>query len=185
LIRRIGRLRAAVDKAASTEALQELAHRLREAVVDAIAGVAELRAARERTEAALAMQRRQRAEAERRGRLARDIQDSETAEIAARFAAKHAEQVVRLEQQALSTERALVGAMRELDELRSELVRAERDGPASAAERSAERAWRALRAGRDVPEGDMPGAVPEAERKLAKEAAVEQQLRELKQRLRP
>ena len=182
--RRLGRLRDAVDQAATAQDFRDLARRVREALVDAAAGVADLRGALGRTDAALATQRRQRADAERRGRLARDVQDFETEAVAARYAAKHAEQEARLERRAAEDRTALTDAERELVALRAELQRAERGGPTTSAERSAERAWRMLRAATGVPEGGGPGVPPEATlRRATDDVAVEQQLREIKRRL--
>jgi hypothetical protein len=183
--RRVGRLRDAIDQAATAQDLRDLARRLREALVDATAGVADLRAAVERTDAALAAQGRQRADAERRGRLARDVQDLETEAVAARYAAKHAEQEGRLARRAADERAALAEAERELLDLRAELKRAERGGPTTSAERSAERAWRTLRAATGVPEDGGSSVPPEAGlRRATDEVAVEQQLREIKRRLK-
>ena len=190
LTRRFGRLRdavrAALDAATPPENVRDLVRQLREVVVEASAAVPELRAELARTDAALAVERRQLAEAERRGRLARDVQDRETADIAARFAAKHAEEVSRLERKAERGRDAVARAEADLLELRGELRRAERSGPATAAERSAERAWRALRAaGGAHPGADPAGALRDAAlRRSGDEVAAEQQLRQLKRQMK-
>ena len=62
---------------------------MREAVVDAKVAVAEIQEAVARTERELVAQRQQLADAERRGRLAGEIQDQETVAVAERFAAKY------------------------------------------------------------------------------------------------
>ncbi len=158
-------LRAGVDNATSSEDLRAVARQLREAVADATAGLLDLRATFKRTEGDLRVRRRQQAEAERRGRLARDVQDPETEEAASRLAAKHAEHVARLERQAGADRDAVAGAEREVEELLAELRRAERETPPTGAERNAERAWRTLRAGAGgrarsggAPDGVAPGA---------------------------
>src|SRR2546422_1931214 len=102
---------------------------MREAVVEAKLAVEDTRAALARAERDLADERRRLADAERRGRLAAEIQDGETVEVAQRFAAKHHERVGVLEHKraALAEERALYE--RELAEMQAQLVRAERDRP--------------------------------------------------------
>src|SRR5437762_12954937 len=62
---------------------------MREAVVEAKLAVGETREAVARTERDLTQERQRLADAERRGRLASEIQDRETVEVAQRFAAKH------------------------------------------------------------------------------------------------
>jgi hypothetical protein len=154
MTRKIDRARdalRALDRAASPQDLHEVAHRLRDAVVDAAAAITEARAALERWEAVLAIERRERATAERRERLAREVMDSEAEQIAARRATKHGEHVARLEREAAAARAVVAAAQRELADLRAELLRAEDGRPRTPAERSAERAWRALRAGGSRP----------------------------------
>src|SRR5881409_1601857 len=64
---------------------------MREAVVEAKLAVGETREAVARTERDLTQERQRLADAERRGRLASEIQDRETVEVAQLFAAKHRE----------------------------------------------------------------------------------------------
>src|SRR2546429_244563 len=75
--------RAALD-AASTPDLRSLARQMREAVVDAKVAVAEVQEAVERTGREIAVERQRLADAERRGRLAGEVQDAETGAAAAR-----------------------------------------------------------------------------------------------------
>jgi hypothetical protein len=70
---------------------------MREAVVDAKVAVAEIEEAVDRTERELAAERQRLADAERRGRLAGEIQDQETVQVAERFVAKHRERAGVLE----------------------------------------------------------------------------------------
>src|SRR2546430_13989580 len=70
---------------------RDLARQMREAVVEAKLAVGETREAVARTERDLTQERQRLADAERRGRLASEIQDRETVEVAQRFAAKHRE----------------------------------------------------------------------------------------------
>src|SRR6058998_231221 len=161
-------LRAALDAATPPGNLRDLARRMREAVVEAKVSVQETRAAVTRAEGELVVERQRLADAERRGRLAAEIQDAETVAVAQRFAAKHRERVGVLE--------------RKLVDMQAQLGRAERDRPLTEAERSAERAWRELqRAGGSRPETDLQGDLLQSDLdRTAREAAADRQLRELK-----
>jgi len=179
-------LRAALDAATPPGDLRDLARQMREAVVEARVAVRELGEGVGRTEAALAAERQRLADAERRGRLAAEIQDRETVDVAGRFAAKHRERVGVLERKLAAQRDELGLAQRELTEMQAQLARAERDRPLTEAERSAERAWRDLEAAGGV----RPGTDPREELlkaqldRTAREAAAEQQLRELKKKIK-
>lgn len=181
-------LRAALDRATppSDGSLRELARQMREALVEAKVAVQELRQALARPDGEVALERQRLADAERRGRLAGEIQDRETVVVAGRFAAKHRERLEMLQRKLVVEREELALAERELGEMREQLVRAERERPATEAERSVERAWRNLeRAGasraKDDPQGDLLDG--ELER-AARDRAAEQQLRELKKRMK-
>jgi hypothetical protein len=179
-------LRAALDAATPPADLRGLARQMREAVVEAKLAVQMLRDGLGRTEAELVEERRRLADAERRGRLAAEIQDQETVEVAARFAAKHRERVGVLERK-LGAQRDELGlAERELAEMQAQLARAERERPLTEAERSAERAWRDVQAAGGVRPGtDLQGELLKAEMdRAAREAAAEEQLRELKKKMK-
>ncbi|MGH7613209.1 MAG: hypothetical protein ACREMW_04070, partial [Gemmatimonadales bacterium] len=79
-------LRAALEAATPPGDLRDLARQMREAVVDAKVAVQEMREALARTEVELGAERQRLADAERRGRLAAEIQDQETVQVAERFA---------------------------------------------------------------------------------------------------
>src|SRR6058998_178100 len=119
---------------------------MREAVVDAKVAVAEIQEAMTRTERESGLERQRLADAERRGRLAAEIQDQETVDVAQRFAAKHRERAGVLEHKLAALREELALYERELADMQAQLVRAERDRPLTEAERSAERAWRDLQA---------------------------------------
>ena len=178
-------LRAALD-AASPGDLRELARRMREAVIEAGAAVLEMREALGRTERELAAERQRVADAERRGRLAAEIQDGETVDVAQRFAAKHRERVGMLERKMAAQRDELALAERDRAEMQADLVRAERDQPATEAERNAARAWRELRdAGAVRPETDLQGDLLKADLDAAaRDATAERQLREIKKRVK-
>src|SRR5439155_3331514 len=85
----------------------------REAVVEARVAVRELGEGVGRTEAALAAEHQRLADSERRGRLAAEIQDRETVDVAGRFAAKHGERVGVLERKLAAQRDELGLAQRE------------------------------------------------------------------------
>src|SRR5438034_384449 len=129
---------------------------MREAVVEAKLAVGETREAVARTERDLTRERQRLADAERRGRLASEIQDRETVEVAQRFAAKHRERAGVLAKKLAALQGELALYERELGDMQAQLGRAERDRPLTEAERSAERAWRDLQAAG----GPRPGVAP-------------------------
>src|SRR5690349_4800519 len=124
--------------AASTPDLRSLARQMREAVVDAKVAVAEVQEAIARTERELALERGRLADAERRGRLAGEIQDQETVSVAERFAAKHRERLGVLDHKLVAQREELALAQRELDDMQTQLKSAAAQQP------STERAWRDL-----------------------------------------
>ena len=179
-------LRTALDAATPPGDLRDLARQMREAVVEAKLAVGEARDGVARTERDLTQERQRLADAERRGRLAAEIQDRETVDVAQRFAAKHRERTRVLEKKLGALQDELALYERELGDMQGQLVRAERDRPLSEAERSAERAWRDLQAGG----GPRPGTDPEDELlksqldRATREAAADRQLRELKKKMK-
>jgi|SRR5437660_4097796 len=179
-------LRAALDAATPPGDLRDLTRLMGEAVVDAKVAVDELRHALVRTEAELGAERQRLADAERRGRLATEIQDGETAEIAARFAAKHRERGGVLEHKLAAQREELALAERELAEMQAQLRAADPGRAATSAGRSAEQAWRDLQAaGGERPGVDLRDELLKSEMdRAAREATAEQQLREMKKKLR-
>src|SRR3989440_10657875 len=159
---------------------------MREAVVEARVAVRELGEGVGRTEAALAAERQRLADAERRGRLASEIQDRETVGVARRFAAKHRERAEVLEKKLAALKDELALYERELGDMQGQLARAERDRPLTEAERSAERAWRDLqeaggaRPGTDLKDELLKSAMDRA----AREAAADRQLKDLKKKMK-
>src|SRR5205814_10270247 len=101
---------------------------MREAVVEAKLAVGETREAVARTERALAQERQRLADAERRGRLAPEIQDRETVAVARRFAAKHRERTAAPGKKLAALRDAPALHARELGALRGQLVRGRRAG---------------------------------------------------------
>lgn len=114
---------------------------MREAVIEAKIGVQAMREALARTEAEAARERRHLADAERRGRLAENIDDGETAAIARRFASRHTERLAVLERKLAVQADELALAERELQEMTAQLKRGDPGAappPASGAARELE-----------------------------------------------
>lgn len=138
-----------------------------EALVEAKAAVRGLVEALGQTERILEAERRQHADAARRGDLARQIGDAETAEIASRFAARHAERV-RLLEQKLAVQQAEVRlAEQDLEEMTVQ-VRAMRPGGGGGAGDAALDAER-LRQDARVREEVVAAQLAQLKRKLGKE----------------
>lgn len=153
---------------------------LREALLEAKVGVSTMRSALMITERELESERRQLADAERRGRLAAEVPDPETVGVAERFVARHRERVSVLERKLVVQREELALAEREVVEMLGE-YRGARQGPAF---ESIDAAWRDLEAAG----GERPGlgldtdpAGTNSEEKLKQ--AVDAQLAYLKKKL--
>jgi hypothetical protein len=159
---------------------------MREAVVDAKVAVAEVQEAIARTEREVSAERQRLADAERRGRLAGEIQDQETVSVADRFAAKHRERLGMLERKLATEREELALAQRELDEMQTQLKSAERDRPAMQGDSSTEQAWRDMQsAGGERPGVDLQDELLKSDLdRAAREAAAARQLEELKKKMR-
>ena len=152
---------------------------LREALLEAKVGVGTMQSALVSTERELANERRQLADAERRGRLAAELPDTETVSLAERYAARHRERVAVLERKLVVQRDELLLAEREVAEMLAE-YRAARPG---APQESVEAAWRGLEAaGEDRPgTGLDDDGRAETDRRIKE--AVEAQLAFLKKKL--
>ncbi len=137
-----------------------------------------------RTEREVGAERQRLADAERRGRLAGEIQDQETVAVADRFAAKHRERLGVLERKLATQREELALAQRELDEMRTQLKAADQASGAG----STEQAWRDLEeAGGTRPGGgtDLSDELLKSDMdRAAREAAAARQLEELKKKMR-
>jgi predicted nucleic acid-binding Zn-ribbon protein len=172
--------RAALDAAAGgPEDLRALTRQMREAVVDAKVAVVEVQEAVSRTERELAAERQRLADAERRGRLAAEIQDQETVAVAGRFAEKHRERIGILERKLSNQQEERQLAERELEEMQTQLKAV----PESS---STERAWRDITsAGGARPDTDLQDELLRSDMdRAAREAAAARQLEELKKKMR-
>lgn len=179
-------LRAALDAATPPGELRDLARQMREAVVDAKVAVEEIRAAALRTDTELAAERQRLGDAERRGRLAAEIQDQETVQVAERFAAKHRERAGVLERKLAAQREELALAERDLVDMQSQLKSADRGGPVGGNSPSTEQAWRDLQAaGGARPDTDLQAELLKADiDRAARERAADEQLDLLKQKIR-
>jgi hypothetical protein len=159
---------------------------MRTAVIEARTAVGRMEEGADLTAHHLADERRRLEDAERRGRLARGIQDAETVEVAERFAVKHRERVAILERKLQAQRDELDLARREYEEMKAELVAFEKRRPQDEAARRVESAWRNIEAAG----GTRPDLDPEDARlrhtidRAAREAQAESQLEELKKRMR-
>jgi hypothetical protein len=178
-------VRAALEAATPPGNLRDLARQMREAVVDAKVAVQEMREALTRTQLELAAEGQRLADAERRGRLAAEIQDQETVQVAERFVGRHRERVGVLQRKLAAQREELGLAERDLGEMQAQLKSAERDRPAATGESSMERAWRDLQAaGGERPDVDLQNELLKADiDRVAREQAADQQLDLLKQKL--
>ena len=178
--------RAALDAAAGPADLRALARQMREAVVDAKVAVAEIEEAIARTDRELGLERQRLADAERRGRLAGEIQDQETVTVAERFAVKHRDRIAVLERKLASQREELALTERELAEMQAQLKSAERDRPTVEGDRRTEEAWRDVQSGGGTRPGmDLQDELLKADMdRAAREAAAARQLEELKKKMR-
>ncbi|HEY2824655.1 MAG TPA: hypothetical protein VGI83_03830 [Gemmatimonadales bacterium] len=183
------RLKAAINSAlaSSTPAADPKAQGglMREAAVEARSAVDLMKRDLALVEKQLAAEREQLADVVRRGDQARQINDTETVEVAERFQAKHAEKIGVLERKAEAQRAELVLAEKELGEIVAQLKAIKESAPADA-NAKIEGAWRAMQAAG----GARPGDELEEHEILktnmdraAREATADQQLQELKKRM--
>ena len=180
---RLERLLAEDDPASRTRAQLS---RFRETLIDAKAGVQQLREALVKTKRKLERERKHLADAERRGRLAAGISDQETAEVAERFAAKHSERVSVLERKLAAQQDELALAEREVEDMTQRMKKAKLGLPPEDLTDSVKQAWRDLEAaGAPNPETDLRDELLGSELdRRAKEEAVEVQLEHLKSKVK-
>ena len=179
------RLDRLIDGATVPPTPRETAASLQQALLDLKVGLGDLRRAREATERELADERRQLADAERRGSLAAAIPDPETVRVAGEFAARHRERVAVLERKLAVQGDEVALAEREAAELAERWREARRGLGPSGMTPSVEEAWRGLEAaGADRPELDLEHDLlrHQAER-AARDQAADLQLQALKKKL--
>lgn len=169
---------------------RQMMHAMREALVHAKLGVADLRAALAATDAKLTAERTELETVLRRQGLAVQVNDRETVSIAERFARQHQERVSMLETKRMGQQHELALAEREYDAMSDELrhigsgITAAPDGDVSeAAVQAANGAHRALDdVPRDVSFADTAAVLPRRTR-AEKEADADVRLAALKRRL--
>jgi hypothetical protein len=154
---------------------------LREAVLEARVGLRSMREALAATERELAGERKQLEDADRRGRLARDLPDPETVSVAERFALRHRERVQVLERKLQVQRDELALAEREVEEMTTQF-RSAAAGTGGGA--SIDAAWRDLEsAGASRPLSDDDRFAADADQRR-RDQAVEEQLAYLKRKMK-
>ena len=154
---------------------------LRDALVEARFGITEMRRALAAAEVELQSERKQLADAERRGKLAAAVPDPETVAVAERFAVRHRERIMVLERKVAVQRDELVLAEREVQEMTVQWRTASQAGGTSSA--SIDAAWRDLEAaGATRTPDDSGGIAADLDRKK-REEAVEAQLAYLKRKM--
>jgi hypothetical protein len=143
-----------------------------DAMVETKAAIAAVRDAMVTTDRELTVERQKLADAERHGKMAEDIQDTETSELARIWATKHRERVDLLERKRLVQQDELVYAERQLEEMTAHYRQAKAGIPSGAPPA----------AGPVEPDPDFARLEQDA-RRQQRAAAVEQQLAELKRKL--
>lgn len=159
---------------------------LHSAVVEAKVAVSAMRDALAITERALTSERKQLEDAERRGRLAAQIPDPETAQVAEQFATRHRERIAVLEKKLVAQQEELALTQRDVDQMTQEL-RQSRTGanPTGGTTANQQAAWRDLEnAGGVHPDTDLEGELLKSDlNRKQLESAVQAQLDHLKKKL--
>jgi hypothetical protein len=178
-------LEAALAGATPPEDLYALAGRMRAALVEARAGLSQMREALERTDRELALGRREIETAERRRALAAGINDAETVQVAESYLTKNRERVDVLERKAAAQREEIALAERDVAEMTRQLEEVTKRRGTIDAERSSAAAWASLgRAGVDRPELDAEQEALKARMdRAAREAEADAKLEELKKRM--
>jgi hypothetical protein len=153
--------------------------KMHEAVVETRAAIHGLRDDLQESETKLAREQSSLADAERRGGMARDIGDSETADIADQYADKHRERVDVLERKVIAQRHEIELAERELDEMKVQMLQAKARGGATAG--SVDDAMRSID---DITgSSDSNDALRRQLNRAEREAAAEDKLEEMKRKM--
>jgi uncharacterized protein YPO0396 len=136
------------------------------------------------TERALTIEQQQLSDAERRGRLAAQIPDPETVQVAEQFVSRHRERVAVLERKLAAQREEVALVERDLQQLTAE-YRSARQGPEPGATAAQEAAWRDLEAAGGVrPETDLEGDILKSQiQRQQMDRAVDAQLEHLKKKM--
>jgi hypothetical protein len=162
-------LRDAMNRASSPDEARAVMSMMRDALVEAKVAVSSLKAELEETRARLVRERNELVTVQRRGRMAVEIKDEETAQIAAQFERKHTERIEVLERKLKAQEAELVLAEQEMGEMRAQMKGAGVAAPDISAP--------------DVPPPDTSDELRRNVDRVAREAEAERQLAELKRRM--
>lgn len=165
-------LREAMSRASSPEEGRAVLAMMRDALVQARMGVAEVRDALKETSAHLAHERKELETVRRRRELAAAIHDDETVKVAERFERRHVERIEVLVRKLSAQESELALAQSELDEMNAQYRSMQAGGGPTMAPPSAGEGL--------SPEPDGLGREMD---RAAREAEAERQLNELKRRM--
>jgi hypothetical protein len=166
---RLDRMLADLERGSDT---RSVAAGLFDAMVETKAAIAAVREALAATDRELVGERQRLADAERRGRLAEEIQDTETVELARLWTDKHRERVELLERKRIVQQDELAYAERQLEDMTAHYRQAKAGIPPGSTPA----------AGTTAPDPDFARLEQEA-RQQERAATVEQQLAELKRKL--
>jgi hypothetical protein len=167
------------------EERQRVSTTMREALVHAKLALDDMRGAITATERRLENERGELQTVRRRGGLAEQIGDEETASIAQRFAQQHEERIRVLEMKLMSQQQELLLGEREYEEMQSQL-RLAMSGIASdpdAHMKDAQREVEAAISGNDADLGIAPENTVRRRTRAEKEAEAEERLAALKRRM--
>ena len=181
-------INAALDAATGPPDGREVLSRMRDAVIETRAALEGMKQGVAKTEQRLTLERRQLKDAERRGRMAAEIDDQETVEVADELlqlsgerrigGRQHRERVEVLEDKLEAQRAELALAERELEEMKGQLKKA-------AGSSNAETAWREIEAAGGVrPETDVGDELLRSQLDhAAREAEAEARLDALKKKM--
>jgi hypothetical protein len=175
--------RLLAEQTAPVDARQH-ASLLQEAVVEAKVAVAGMREALARSEGQLTREQQQLADAERRGQLATQIADTETARVAEQFVTRHRERIDLLTRKVEVQREELRLAQLDLDQMTTEW-RGLKTGTGTGQTANLRAAWDDLEAAGGVrPETDVDGDLLRHQiRRSQLDAAVNAQLDHLKKKM--
>ncbi len=175
-----------LDAATPPADARDVVGKMHEALVETRAALMGMKEQLEKAERRLAGEREELADAERRGNLAEGIGDTETVEVAQRFAAKHQERVHVLTRKVEAQRAELQLAEREFAQMREQLKKAKRQGGlrGDVSDRI-ETAWQDLESLQgDGSESDYRDDLLRSQMDAAaKEATADEQLRLLKKKM--
>lgn len=159
---------------------------LHSAVVEAKVAVSAMQDALAATQRTLSAERKQLEDAERRGRLAAQVPDPETVQVAEQFANRHRERVAVWERKLAAQQEELSLTQRDVLQMTQELKQSRNTGSSAGGPTATqEAAWRDLESAGGVrPDTDLEGELLKSDlNRKQLEAAVQAQLDHLKKKL--